>query len=170
MERAQGSRHPCHTAKDVTPSWSRHHRTDEETGAQPGPRSQSLCRYRRGLQILGTAPLPPAGNGSATLAWRLSRSRVRPSQPSSFLPSPRPPPPAGPSLTGNRGSPGRFSLLPQTPPRSAETRIRALQPHRVQTLRNWPQKRKGPGACSLPGRGGQPEVLISSFWNIQVPK
>ena len=54
---------------------------------------------------------------------------------------------------------------------SAETQIRVFLLHNVKNLPSWPQRRKG--AWGLPFTDFHPthpaEVLISSFWNIQVP-
>ena len=52
-----------------------------------------------------------------------------------------------------------------------ETQIRVFRLHNVKNLLSWPQRRKG--AWGLPFTDFHPthpaEVLISSFWNIQVP-
>lgn len=48
--------------------------------------------------------------------------------------------------------------MPERPPHAAQ--LPEAQSH-------VPAGRRVPGACSSPGKGHHPEVLISSFWNIQ---
>lgn len=76
-------------------------------------------------------------------------------------------------------TPGRPSPRFHCPPPSCfslpSAHCSGLQRHRpmlsgshIRTRPAGPRGGRGPGACSSPGRGNKPEVLISRFWTFQM--
>lgn len=164
---------------------------DQETEVQPGPQSHS----ERGvfLRFCGQWPFP-----AYRWEWNchLSGPGVSPDQKGTGLgpqasPTPipacfvwRPPPPAGPSLTGNTGRTSGPQPAQATAPAPFPTAACTLATARVsgdpdpgvpaaQCQESPEPASEEEGGLGLPFTDSHPthpaEVLISSFWNIPAP-